>query len=399
MSRSGRRRGVALSRAGHLVVVSSVALLAIGWYLGLRELLLLGGMGVVLVLLSAIRTALARPRITVRRSVEPAYVHAGGTSRVRLEVANTSPRPSPATMLHDEVEGTSGATVQVGRLPAGATASASYRLPTRRRGRYSVGPLSSSIADPFGLTERAGAAVEPTALVVFPPVVSLAPLARTGGQEAPEGLGRPRRLGHGDEFQGLRPYVPGDDLRAVHWPSSARVDELVVRQHSQERRGIVTVLVDLRRNVHDAESLEAAVSAAASVVVMLEGHGEAYRLTTTGGARTGLGGGPRHLRTCLELLAIAGADTAVDLRAAAIGLGEATEGSLVAIVAGDPDRATSELAHLPFANIVVAVLRPTGTASGGAGRPNLVQLVVPSGHNFAGVWNEGMRRAARGVTP
>lgn len=400
MSPSGRRgRRVTLTRAGHLVVVSSAALLGVGWYLGLRELLLLGGVGLVLVALSALRIALAGPRITVRRLVEPAYVHAGGTSRVRIEVTNPNPRPSSSTLLHDAVDGTAGATVMVGRLAPGATVTTAYRLPTHRRGRYKVGPLSASLADPFGLIQRGDVAVDATALVVFPPVTPLAPLARTGGQDAAEGFGRARRLGHGDEFQGLRPYVPGDDLRAVHWPSSARVDELVVRQHSQERRGMVTVLVDLRRGVHDTESLEAAVSAAASLTMMLDEQGEAFRLVTTGGTHTDLGTGPRHLRTCLELLAIAGADTAPDLSSAAGELGRAGGGSLLAVLAGHPDAATAAVANLPFASAVVVVLRPQGPASGAALHPDLTRLVVPPGHSFAGVWNGAMRARARELRP
>jgi uncharacterized protein (DUF58 family) len=397
VSGRGRRRGVALTRAGHLVVVSSLALLAIGWYLRPYALLALGAIGLVLVALAAARTASARPRVTVARSVEPAYVYSGAVSRVRLEVSNPTTRPSAATLLHDEVEGTAGATVQVGRLAPGARVTASYRLPTRRRGRYTVGPLAASLADPFGLTSRSGVAVAAAALVVFPPVVPLAPLPRTGGRDAAEGLGRARRLGHGDEFQGLRPYVPGDDLRSVHWPTSARVDDLVVRQHSQERRGMVTVLLDLRGAVHDGESLEAAISAAASVVVMLEAQGEAYRLITSGDIRTDHGTGPRHLRTCLELLAIAGPDSAVDLRAVATRLDRPVEESLVAILAGQSDTATAAVANLHFASAVAVVLNAPPLAQGAAPYPGVVRVAVPPGHNFAGAWNQAMREDAHEV--
>ena len=65
----------------------------------------------------------------------------------------------------------------------------------------------------------------------------------------------PERLGRsGDEFYSLRPYVVGDDLRRVHWPSTARRDELIVRQDERHWQGRTTVLLDVRRAVHTPTS-------------------------------------------------------------------------------------------------------------------------------------------------
>jgi uncharacterized protein (DUF58 family) len=92
----------------------------------------------------------------------------------------------------------------------------------------------------------------------------------------------------GDEFHSLRPYVIGDDLRRVHWPSTARRDELTVRQDERHQQGRTTVLLDVRRAVHTDESFERAVSAAASLLVAAVRRGDEVRLVATDRTDSGL---------------------------------------------------------------------------------------------------------------
>ena len=90
-----------------------------------------------------------------------------------------------------------------------------------------------------------------------------------GGKEQPTAV-RNRQMvqaSRRDSFRGLREYVAGDDLRLVHWRSSARTGELVVRQDEQPRPQATAVVLDLRRTAHAGLSLERAVSVAASVVL------------------------------------------------------------------------------------------------------------------------------------
>ena len=70
----------------------------------------------------------------------------------------------------------------------------------------------------------------------------------------------------GDEFVTLREYELGDDLRRVHWRSTARTGELMIRQDEARWRSRAAVVLDVQPGAHDAASFEVAVEAAASVV-------------------------------------------------------------------------------------------------------------------------------------
>jgi len=114
-------------------------------------------------------------------------------------------------------------------------------------------------------------------------------------------------IGHGgNELYALREYVPGDDLRHVHWPTTARVDDLVIRQPENLRRGRMTVLADLRSSVHDEDTVEAVLSAAASLAMSALAAGLQVRVVTTAGFDSGHGSSAEHGPALLDGLAVAG---------------------------------------------------------------------------------------------
>ena len=137
---------------------------------------------------------------------------------------------------------------------AGAASSPSGRSSRGRRSR-SAWPARPPTAAPRARADR------------LPPRRRASPRRRGGRRPRPArrranpNVARPQ----GDDFYALRDYVVGDDLRRVHWPSTARHDELMVRQDEMPWQGRATVLLDVRRAAHTAASLELAVSAAASV--------------------------------------------------------------------------------------------------------------------------------------
>jgi hypothetical protein len=184
--------------------------------------------------------------------------------------------------------------------------------------------------------------------------------------------------------------VVGDDLRQVHWPSTARRDELMVRQHDVPWQGRATVVLDVRARFHDDESLEQAVGAAASIATSSGRGGSLLRLITTDGADSGFGNGPAHLEAVLERLA--------RVQAGEGGLPELpqTTGAVALVVTADVPAA--DLAHLarlggrPGSLTVVVVGRESGATS--AAPPGNRVLVGP-GEPLAPAWNRVM--AARGV--
>ena len=111
----------------------------------------------------------------------------------------------------------------------------------------------------------------------------------TTGNDPLAGAEHPNSLGRGGEdFYALREYVVGDDLRRVHWPSTARHDDLMVRQDELPWQGRATVLVDVRASTNTAESLELVISAAASIVASSARRQDLVRLVVDRRRRLGL---------------------------------------------------------------------------------------------------------------
>ena len=306
--------------------------------LGIGELYVLGAVMLGLLGVAAAYVRATRLDIHVDRVVHPARVHAGQLSRVEVEVRNLRPTDTPVLRLRDAVTGTAGAELLVPPLDHGAASVASYRLPTDRRGIVQVGPLQVVVGDPFGLVQASVEAAPRVDVTVLPKVDEVRPVPFTTGHDPLAGVQHPHALGRvGDDFYALRAYVVGDDLRRIHWPSTARHDELLVRQQEQPWQGRTTVLLDVRRAAHDSESLEAAVSAAASIVSANSARRDLVRLATTDGADSGFGSGTPHLHALLEHLAVVEASGSASLRTMIDVVQRDGQGALVLVVGQTAD--------------------------------------------------------------
>lgn len=273
------------TRRGWLLVIGSGVLGLGGRLLGVAELLALSAACVTLVAGAVVYVHLSRVALDAHRLLCPGHVAAGGTVEVEVVVRNRARRRTPVLTIHDRCPG-AGRSPRFGLAPMEGTkqARARYRLRVAERGTYPVGPLVLRRSDPFGVATRTTTALPPSSLVVFPRIDEVDPPPGALAEHAVAGLaggGQPGR-GH-DDFTTLRSYVEGDDLRLVHWASTAKYDELIVRQDEAPRGRGTTVLLDLRHHVHRPASVEAAVSAAASVVAACWRQGAPVRLVTTGG--------------------------------------------------------------------------------------------------------------------
>ncbi|MFF7291349.1 DUF58 domain-containing protein [Microbacterium sp. NPDC008134] len=151
------------------------------------------------------------------------------------------------------------------RLAPGAEAEELFAIPTQKRGVVKVGPVSVVRGDPLGLFERARRSDEPVDLFVHPRTIlfdgqSLGFLRDLEGMPAAD-------LSRDDvSFHALLEYQPGDDLRHVHWKSTARTGTMMVRQYEETRRS--HFVIGLSRSTGDYasdEDFELAVSAAGSI--------------------------------------------------------------------------------------------------------------------------------------
>lgn len=283
------RRTDVLTRSGWLTLGSGLLLVIAGRIFGLVELYILGAAAIGLTLL-AIGWILLRPRnIMLSRSVSTARLHAGDSSQVQVEISNPGSFPSPVLRVTDDVAGTRGAELELPPIGPGRTRAVGYRLPTERRGRVSVGPLRTHFIDPFSLVSSQRQVAGNEEVLVYPRVDAIAPPPRPPGDDARLADRQASQLGRSsDQFYALREYVVGDDLRRVHWPSTARFDDaMMVRQDELPQQGRTTVLLDTQSESATAETFERMVSATASLIMAARRRDDLVRLVATDGTDTG----------------------------------------------------------------------------------------------------------------
>ena len=326
-----------LTRQGWLVGLGAIVLLVGGRVLGLLELFAMGVVAAALVIGCIVLVHLARLELEVGRVLHPSRVHVGTPSRVELSVRNLRSKRTPVLRLRDPVSGTRGADLLVPPLTTGERTVTAYRLPTDRRGLVRVGPLEVVVTDPFGLTQVATTGAPEVQLTVLPHVDTVSPMPYTTAHDPQAGVRQLNALGRtGEEFYALRPYVVGDDLRRIHWPSTARTDDLLVRQNELPWQGRTTVLLDVRSGAHQGESIELAVSAAASVIAATARRQDLVRLVTTGGSDSDFAPGTDHVHGLMEHLAVLAPTEGSLTRTVALLSGRSSGGALVAIVAAVP---------------------------------------------------------------
>ena len=293
-----------LTRRGWSVGILAGILLVLGRLFGTIEGFIAGAALGILLVGSVLWLVATRLDVAVTRVLHPPKVHAGSSTRVDLAVVNRARRASPVLTLRDRVSGTRGASLLVAPLAPGDECRAAYRFATDRRGVVTVGPLQVELTDPFGLARLRLPAAGVSDLVVYPAIERLPAVPLSAGNDPLAGSEHPNALGRGGEdFYALRAYVVGDDLRRVHWPATARHDELMVRQDELPWQGRTTVVLDDRAGVHTPESFERMVSAAASILVAGSRRQDLVRVVTASGSDSGFGAGRPHVEALLEALA------------------------------------------------------------------------------------------------
>ena len=269
-------RGVGLAISGVVAVLAGVAI-------GAVDLVRIGTLPLLLVIGALVGTGLLDPghgrhRIAVERGASPNPVHAGSTSLVGVVITATDAagRARLAGLrfreqASAELSGGRALRAHVARAPGRVTIT--YPVLAARRGRWTLGPLVVTRVDPFGVAKATTNLGERAHISVWPTVTEL---------PVPPGVlvGDPDRVALGartpsTDDASLRDYRFGDDLRRVHWATSARRGELMVR--SDERAGMrpVSVLLDLPTR---PASLEWSISLAASMTLAMLDAGHPVRL-------------------------------------------------------------------------------------------------------------------------
>lgn len=261
-ARSARTLRV-VTPAGRAALLSAGGAFWLGGVLGWLELRVVA-VAVVGAVVAAVAFTLGRSRYAVDLDLQATRVVVGQRALGSIEVRSTSAR----RLLPVRIELPVGATAAGFSLPAlapGEVHEDVFVIPTERRTVLVVGPVRSVRGDPFGLLRREVRWTEPVDLFVHPRTVPV-PGSAAGLVHDLEGR-ETRDLSSDDmAFHALRPYVPGDDRRHVHWKTSAKTGTWMVRQFEQTRRShLVVALSTAEADYAEPAELELAVSIAASL--------------------------------------------------------------------------------------------------------------------------------------
>ncbi|MCL9796793.1 DUF58 domain-containing protein, partial [Frankia sp. AgKG'84/4] len=281
-------RGRSFLAAGAACGVSAVVL-------GEQDLLRVGLLLASLPVLAAAIVCRTRYRLSCTRRLEPRRVTAGEQVGVRIQLANVSRSPSSVLLVEDSAAAGlgGGARFVLGRIEPGGRRDVSYSLHATARGRYQIGPMAIRLGDPFGLCELSRSFRSLDELIVAPAIERL-PAGLSRGSSSPNTDQRRRSGLIGVDETTTRPYRSGDDLRRVHWKTTARAGELMVRREEHPQTSAAAVLFDTRARAWlgepGAEAFEWAVSAVGAVGLQLVREGYRVRLLTDRAVATVISG-------------------------------------------------------------------------------------------------------------
>ncbi|MGH8860892.1 MAG: DUF58 domain-containing protein, partial [Jatrophihabitantaceae bacterium] len=295
--------------------------------------------------LVAVLVVIRPSALSIDRAIQPPRVPKGSPAIAVLTFANKG-RHTVGVTVANQPFGDALVRTVIPKLRRGERGLRTYRLPTWQRGIFDVGPVEVTRRDAFELFRRSRRYGDIERIWVYPRVLDFRALP-TGNTRHLEGPSSDLSPQGNITFHRLRDYVVGDDLRLVHWRSSARTGKLVVKHNVDTSQPYTVVLLDQRPGRYTAESFESAVDVAASVLVAGSANKAPVELRLTDGTAIG---GPRirDVTPLIDHLTGVQPDGDGELRTQLLALRRARGGTSLVVVTGvlDPD-------DLPF----VAALR------------------------------------------
>jgi uncharacterized protein (DUF58 family) len=378
-----------VNRLGAATAPVGVALLVVGLLAHWRPPAVLGA-GLVVLVAGSSAYVLRRPRLRLERAVEPPRVEKGRPAIALIHLTNLSRRPLAGVVIEQRLGGrTLGA--RLPRLRGGESSLRTYRLPTSERGTYDIGPVEIPRADPFGLCRTVLRMGGSQRISVHPRLLALRPLP-TGTSRNLEGPSSDTSPQGSVTFHRLREYVVGDDLRNVHWPSTARHGQLVVRHNVDTAQPYTVVLLDLDSDRYSPETFEEAVDVTASVAVSMSMGRAPVQLRTTGGDRLG-GSTYRDPAAIVDYLTGVAPDVGSSLGAQLVLLRRDRGGTALVVVTGQLDSenlpAVAALRRRFDMVILVSMVDRPGR---GPSHPGLTVIEAATADEVARQWNAGSGR-------
>jgi uncharacterized protein (DUF58 family) len=298
-----------LTTRGRAFVGAGLTLALSGIFFGFRDLTRFGVLLVVLPFLSALLVRSRSTRMRIERHVSPERISVGQVARVTLSFENVSTSATPVFLAEERLDYALGDRPRfiVGRIAPRRVQTVEYTVRPHARGRQRLGPLGVQVQDPFGLATRNAVLEGHSELVVLPAVLPLATSRQPSSGVGSEGEQAHLIALHGEDDVTVREFREGDDLRRIHWPSTARTGEIMVRQEDRPAQRRAVVLLDPRPEAHGggaAGSFEWSVTAAASVSAHLNLFGYAVHLVCAETVSDGRAGDTMTTDQILDTLAV-----------------------------------------------------------------------------------------------
>src|SRR5713101_3754181 len=312
-------------RGASFLAAGIVGILA-GLILGSHPMISVGVLLICLPVLSALAARRARYQLRCERQIIPPRVAPGQPATVLVKLDNVSRISTGLLLAEETIPYSLGSRPRyvLNGIERSGSREVSYQLRSDLRGKFVIGPMRVRIADVFGLVELTANFASKSTLTVTPKIVPLTAASTTGSWSS-DGDGRTRMTAAaGDD----------DELRRVHWRSTARYGELMVRREEQRWQDRAVVILDSRRSAHagtgPSSSFEFAVSAAASIGVHLARSGLDGHLLTDAGP---LAGPAMFEDVLLDALSVVSTSRNHDFARSTAAL-STIEGGLLVVIAG-----------------------------------------------------------------
>ena len=254
-----------VSPLGWAVAALAIASLAAFALLGWHELLAMGA-AFTAMMAAAIALSLGNTAFTASIDVSDRRVTVSDTVTIEVDVDN--PGRTPTTSARGDLPiGDGHERFAIPMLAAGQSRRTTMEFTAVSRAVLPIGPLSIRKGDPFGLVRREKKLVDRIDVFIHPRTVMLNTL-NAGIPRDLEGQPSGEIVDDDLDFYGLREYEPGDDVRNVHWLSSAKTGSLMIRQYEATRRTDTALTISVNPDDYmDAQEFELAVSVHASIGV------------------------------------------------------------------------------------------------------------------------------------
>lgn len=326
--------GRGLTRRGVAVLLGGVGCYLVGELADYAMFRALAGFAVGAVV-AAVVVAMSRPRAEVTRTVHPERVERGTPALATLVVRNNSTRRHGGFSAGDRA-GTTEHRIQVRPLAPGAEATYHYELPTDRRGLLRIGPLVLNRSDPFLLVRTNRTIGSTTSVLIYPRRHAVRPAAVAFPRHHYDGPTTDPPLRGSNDLVAVREYVRGDEVRLLHWRSTAKTGVLMVREYTDPALAGFTVVLDTRAGALTAGAFEHAVEVATSLLYAGAQAGQRCGLITSSGTNVATDNGLPGAQAMLDELCLVAQDASGPLVPAELAT-RRPAGSLVVVTGPDAD--------------------------------------------------------------